>query len=128
MSISVKNKKQNRKLKLEKQCKKELLKLLKEGKTISEARQSLVSSCIDLSGYSQHDFEELLDSAVIFISEALTSNCNTDASNLLSFKSNDKYSKYTIGEVRDKLLAKGYPKEIIYECILNYISDQYLTL
>lgn len=126
--LSVKNKKQNRKLKLEKQCKKELLKLLKEGKTISEARQSLVSSCIDLSGYSQHDFEELLDSAVIFISEALASNCNTDASNLLSFKSNDKYSKYTIGEVRDKLLAKGYPKEIVYECILNYISDQYLTL
>lgn len=88
---------------MEKQCKKELLKLLKEGKTISEARQSLVSSGIDCTVYSQHDFEEILDSAVIFISEALIRNCNTDASDLLSFKSNDKYSKYTIGEVRDKL-------------------------
>lgn len=126
--LSIKNKKQKRKLRLEKQCKKEFLKLLKEGKTISEARQSLVSNGIDCTGYSQHDFEEILDSAVIFISEALIRNCNTDASDLLSFKSNDKYSKYTIGEVRDKLLAKGYPKEIVYECILNYISDQYLTL
>lgn len=122
-----KREEQKRKINLEKQCKKELLKLLKEGKTISEARQSLVSSK-DGSGYSQHDFEEILDSAIIFISEALTRNCNTDISNLLSFKSNDKYSKYTIGEVRGKLLAKGYPKEIVYECILNYIGDQYLTL
>ena len=124
----LREKQQKRKTDLEEQCKKELLKLLKEGKTISEARQSLLSSGIDLSGHSQHDFKEILDSAVIFISEALTRNCKTDISNLLSFKSNNKYSKYTIGEVRDKLLAKGYPKEIVYECILNYISDQYLTL
>lgn len=38
-----------------------------------------------------------------------------------------KHSEYTVGEVRDTLLNKGVPKEVVMEAIVTYLEDQVLV-
>lgn len=64
---------------------------------------------------------------IAMVGGKLNSSCMETIKKLMII-SKEGYSSYTISEVKEKLLAKGYPKEIVYECILNYIGDQYLTL
>lgn len=35
-------------------------------------------------------------------------------------------SKYTVGQAREKLISKKYPKEVVNEVLIDYLSEQYL--
>lgn len=35
-------------------------------------------------------------------------------------------SKYTVGQAKEKLISKKYPKEVVNEVLVNYLSNQYL--
>lgn len=92
--------------------------MLKSGKSIEMSRLELSNN-----GYDAH----VVDRCIAMVVGKLNSRCMETIKKLMII-SKEGYSSYTISEVKEKLLAKGYPKEIVYECILNYIGDQYLTL
>lgn len=101
-----------------KSCRIDLLEMLKSGKSIERVRLELSNNGYDAP---------VVDCCIAMVGGKLNSSCMETIKKLMII-SKEGYSSYTISEVKEKLLAKGYPKEIVYECILNYIGDQYLTL
>lgn len=99
-------------------CKRDLLKLLKEGKRIDSIKPILLESEYDSTviDYSMHE-----------VIEKLSDSCKTETRALLAIKSNN-YSELTISEAQAKLMAKGYPEIVVLRTIMSYIGDQYLTL
>ncbi len=96
-------------------CKKELLKLLKDGKSIEEAKTEL--SC--------NIKPEVLESVSKEIVLALSVSCVKDVN--IFFTKKNGTSKYTVGEIRKKLIEeRGYPGEIVNKCIVDYLENQYL--
>lgn len=96
-------------------CRKEMLKLLREGKSINEIRYILASK----------EFNSSIVNAVYSqIETSLCEKCNKDLSKTFVIEGNS--SKYTVNEMRELLLDRGYPREIVNECIVNYLENQYL--
>lgn len=113
-------------------CQKAMLKLLKEGKTLKEAEEILSSSgLIDKYKNIVGDIQSIgIDTAKSLGSKVevqLKNKCSVAAIQLLSIEEHDGFSNYTIGEVQDILIGKGFPKDIVNECILNYIKDEYIS-
>ena len=100
-------------------CRIDLLEMLKSGKSIERAR-------LELSNSNSYD-ASVVDCCIAMVEDKLVSSCMETIKKLMII-SKEGYSSYTISEVKEKALSQGYPKEIVYECILNYIGDQYLTL
>ena len=96
-------------------CKKELLKLLKKCKSLKEAKMKLSKSNI------KPDVLELVSKNIVL---ALSDRCLNETNNF--FIKKNGISSYTVGEIRKKLLGRGYPREIVNECIVNYLENQYL--
>lgn len=96
-------------------CKKELLKLLKNGKSLEEAKMKLSKSNI------KPDVLELVSKNIVL---ALSDRCLNETNNF--FIKKNGISNYTVGEIRKKLLGRGYPREIVNECIVNYLENKYL--
>lgn len=97
-------------------CKKELLKLLKEGKSLEEAKMKLFKSNIK---------SDVLESVSKEIVLALSVSCVKDVN--IFFTKKNGTSKYTVGEIRKKLIEeRGYPEEVVNKCIVDYLENQYL--
>ena len=97
-------------------CKKELLKLLKEGKSLEEAKMKLSKSNI------KPDVLELVSKNIVL---ALSDRCLNETNNFFIKKNGT--SKYTVGEIRKKLIEeRGYPGEVVNKCIVDYLENMYL--
>ena len=68
---------------------------------------------------------ELANSLYSNIVNPLKDKCKKDISKI--FIVDGKTSRYTVGEVRDYLQNKGYPEEIVNNCLLEYLQNQYLV-
>ena len=99
-------------------CKKDLIKLLKEGKSIRDALRCLTTR------YPMVNIDRISSECL----SKLYIECSKNVSRLLEIPIGSEYCRYTIAEVRKKLQEAGYPKEVVDDCILNYIGDQYISL
>ena len=68
---------------------------------------------------------ELANSLYSNIVNPLKDKCKKDIYKI--FIVDGKTSRYTVGEVRDYLQNKGYPEEIVNNCLLEYLQNQYLV-
>lgn len=97
-------------------CKKELLKFLKEGKYLKEAKMKLSKSNI------KSDVLESVSKEIVLV---LSVSCVKDVN--IFFTKKNGTSKYTVGEIRKKLIEeRGYPEEVVNKCIVDYLENQYL--
>ena len=116
-----------------KECQKALLKLIKEGKTLNEARR-ILSNPLECKNYSSVIGDiDTQSVAIISIScnelqKKLSSSCIKETVSLLSKKDDSGYSSYSVGEVQGLLLSKGFPKDIVNECLIDYLRNEYLVL
>lgn len=67
---------------------------------------------------------ELANSLYSNIVNPLKDKCKMGISKI--FIVDGKSSRYTVGEVRNYLQNKGYPEEIVNNCLLEYLQNQYL--
>lgn len=100
---------------------KELIKLLKEGKTINEAKRIVSES------YSEFTHEIVESSAIVLIGE-LSKSCLSAIPSLFSIENGKELSTYTVGEVRDLLLEKGFPREVVTDTIVTYLESERLSI
>lgn len=99
-------------------CKRAIMALLKSGKS----KEYIV-------GYLKEQYKSIdVDGIYVELSSKLATECSKNVNSLLEIPVGSEYSRYTISEVRSKLFSAGYPKEVIDDCILNYIGDQYICL
>ena len=95
---------------------KEVIAMLKQRKSKDDVLSMLVSKGISF------------DSAISLYSIAINPlkvKCKNDISKI--FVVEGKSSKYTVGEVREYLQDRGYPKEIVNNCLLEYLKNEYLV-
>lgn len=97
-------------------CKKEIVAHLKDGVSIDKT-VALVSKGknVDL---------ELVCEAKKEVLDTLSKKCLVAVDSIMSLE-NGK-SKYTVGQAKEKLISKKYPKEVVNEVLVNYLSNQYL--
>ena len=38
------------------------------------------------------------------------------------------YTKYSLGEIREEIVKKGYPVDLVNECLIQELSNQYISL
>lgn len=95
-------------------CTKSVVASLKDGKTIKEIK--------DIFGYKYDT--EMIDSVYYNICSKLESSCMKDISN--TFVVEGKSSKYTVGEMQEMLVKRGYPREVVNACLVGYLSSEYL--
>lgn len=38
------------------------------------------------------------------------------------------YTKYSLGEIREEIVKKGYPIDLVNECLIQELSNQYISL
>lgn len=100
------------------QCKRELIKLLSSGKSLTDASKELQDK------YMYVNIEEISGE----ISAAFTEKCSKDVFKLLEIPSGSSYCRYTIGDVVEKLVKAGYPRDVVNECVIGYIRDQYIAV
>lgn len=100
------------------QCKRELIKLLSSGKSVSVATKLLQDK------YAYIDIEKISEN----VSTVLTEECSKNVLNLFEIPSGSSYCRYTIGDVVEKLVKAGYPRDVVNECVIGYIRDQYISL
>ena len=99
-------------------CKRALTELLKSG----TSREYII-------GYLKEQYKSIdVDSIYVEFNSKLSTECSKNVSSLLEIPVGSEYCRYTIAEVRKKLCEAGYPKEVVDDCILNYIGDQYISL
>lgn len=105
-------------LKLER-CKKELEKLLKEGRSDQE--------CIEVMNERVREFylTKIVKDVPKFV-ENVRNSVISDCSKSLTMIVSKNKSKYSLRELRDKLLLKGFPLGIVYDCIFDYFKDYHL--
>ena len=100
------------------ECTKLLVSLVKENKTLLEARGKILEEYPEIT-------ENIIDFALKKVLNKTRSVCLELIPNLFSIRK-DKQSVYTVGEVRDTLLRKGVPKEVVMEAIVTYLENQVL--
>ena len=100
---------------------KALLNLLKEGKSIGEAKQVLVQA-----GNFPSD---VIVGSIEAVYVALSTKCNARIKDLFSEpdSSETHLSSYTVGEIRRKLISEGYTEEVVNKCMLDYLEDECLV-
>ena len=99
-------------------CRQEMLKLLKEGKS----KEDVIANLSTNSEFNKG----MLQSIYCTIESSLVNKCSFEVNNM--FKIEDVKSHYTVGEIRKALLQKGYPKDIVNDCIVNYLENEYLFI
>ena len=97
-------------------CKKQMTSLLKECRSLSEAKRKLLNDSWSV--------EEVYMTASE-LSRVLTANCSVELKS--AFQVDNGSSRYTVGEVKRKLLDRGYPIEVIDNCIVGYLEGEYLV-
>ena len=101
-------------------CTKEFTKLIKEGKSLSEARKEIFNTfnfTTDTIEKVENDLKNKLNQA-----------CSSAIISLFSIKdTKEEHSEYTVGEVRDGLLRKGFPEETVMKSIVTYLENQVLV-
>ena len=100
-------------------CANEFSKLIKKGLPLVEARKEIVEN----SNFTADTIETTENK----IKNKLDKVCSNVIISLFSAKDENKQSTYTVGNVRDELLRKGIPKEIVMESIVTYLEDQVLV-
>ena len=103
---------------IEELCKRDLQKLLKEGRSIKEA--SLILSTM----YQSIDLGAMVNA----IYDSLHNGCMDAVDKLSVIPSGSSQCRYSIGELRRKLREAGYPGDIVDGCILKLLDDQYISL
>lgn len=99
-------------------CSEELKKLIKKGYTLQQCICSLMSK----GDYSEEQIIQSYDK----IHGILFSNCLKSVPKYL-FKTSNTGDSLTVGQAREALIAKGYPKNIVDEAIIEYLKDQILV-
>lgn len=95
---------------------KEVIAMLKQRKSKDDVLSTLVSK-----GMSFESANSLYSNTV----KPLKGKCKNDIAKI--FVVEGKSSKYTVGEVREYLQDRGYPKEIVNNCLLEYLKNEYLV-
>lgn len=102
------------------ECMKVLMSLLKEGNSLAEARKKMLNNPIFTA--------DIIERAEDNLKNKLNQKCSDAITSLFSVKdAEEECSKYTVGEVCDELLSKGFPKEVVTESIVDYLKDQVLV-
>ena len=99
-------------------CKKDLVKLLKEGKSVGDALRCLKTR------YPMVNIDKVSSECL----SKLSIECSKNVSSLLAIPVGSEYCRYTIAEVHKKLCEAGYPSDVVDRCIVEYIGDQYISL
>ena len=95
---------------------KEVIAMLRQCKSKEDVLSMLVSKGIRF---------ELANSLYSNTVNPLKGKCKNDISKI--FVVEGKSSKYTVGEVREYLQNRGYPEEIVNNCLLEYLKNEYLV-
>ena len=56
--------------------------------------------------------------------DSLSKKCLAAVNSIMSMENGR--SKYTVGQAREKLISKKYPKEVVNEVLVDYLSEKYL--
>lgn len=101
-------------------CKQEMVKLLKEGKSEKEAI-SILSKNPDFN-------VDLCNTIYTGIENSLIDKCSIDISSIFRVENDTSVSKYTVGEMKELLMKRGYPELVVLKCLVDYLKDEYLCL
>lgn len=101
-------------------CKQEMIKLLKEGKSEKEAI-SILSKNSDFN-------VDLCNTIYTGIENSLIDKCSIDISSIFRVEDDTSVSKYTVGEMKELLMKRGYPELVVLKCLVEYLKDEYLCL
>ena len=98
-------------------CTQNFIKLIKGGKSLSEAKREILNNSnftTDTVGRAERNLKNKLNKT-----------CSSVIIGLFSIQDNKgEHSEYTVGEVRDTLLNKGVPKDVVMEAIVTYLENQ----
>lgn len=48
--------------------------------------------------------------------------------NIVDTTNKSGYTKYSLGEIREEIVRKGYPVDLVNECLIQELSNQYISL
>ena len=104
-------------------CIKDIVVLLKSGVC---STQDLVLELIDM-GYgvrtvrkALNDFNSKIKNSCLEMVQRFV--------NIVDTTNKSGYTKYSLGEIREEIVKKGYPVDLINECLMQVLSDQYISL
>lgn len=101
-------------------CKQEMLKLLKDGKSQKEAIAILSKN---------FDFNiDMCNTIYQSIENSLIDKCSLDISSIFRIDEGTSVSKYTVGEMKELLMKRGYSEFVVLKCLVDYLKDEYLCL
>ena len=90
--------------------------LIQQGKSFENSRSILLSWGADVS---------VVNGITFSMEDVFRDKCTSTIDKLLVVKG--EKSRYTIGEVKEILVSRGYPVDLVDSCIVEYLKDQYIV-
>ena len=105
------------------ECTKLLVNLFKENKTVLEAKEKILKEHPEIT----RNIIDYVSKVSKVVYNKLSIDCLEIVPSLFSIKGNEQQSRYTVGDVCNELLKRGFPEEIVMKSIVNYLEDQVLV-
>lgn len=100
-------------------CVKDLIELMKDNKDLKIEE---LAPMLKSYGY----IEDLVNFSVKEVKNRIKKSCLATIPTM--YKMVDSYSNISVGELKERLIQKGYQEEIVTWCIVEYLRDQYLSI